>query len=143
MGWSPRNEITGAARSWLNRAIGEACDLAARWCSLVERDDEAREQAQNQWMSNQVSELRADIESASGMVLEELSRVGSNPRRSDISASAVCLARSIHGMLDYLSIERDSDPQSEPVPIVTDLRTIIPKQRIRWFLAVGRWISWS
>ena len=128
-GSSPRNEITGAARSWLNRAIGEACDLAARWCSLVERDDEAKMQAQNQWLSDQVSELRTQVESASGMVLEELSRVASDSRQSDVSASAICLARSIDGMLDYLSIERDPDPQSRPASIVSDMQTIIRNSR--------------
>ncbi len=129
LGSSPRNEITGAARSWLNRAIGEACDLAARWCALVEREDEAREQAQSQWMADQVSELRTQVESASGMVLEELSRVASNQSRSDVSASAICLARSIHGMLDYLSIERELDLQSGPAPVVNDMLTIIRNGR--------------
>ena len=124
-GSSRRTEIMGGARAWLNRAIGQACDLAAQWCSLVERDDKAREQGQNQWMSDQVSDLRTQIESVSGVVLEELSRVASDSSRSDVSASAICLARSIHGMLDYLSIGRDLDVLSGPTPIVNDMQTII------------------
>ena len=124
-GSSRRTEIMGGARAWLNRAIGQACDLAARWCSLVEREDEAREQSQNQWMSDQVSELRTQIESVSGVVSDELSRVASDSNRSDLSASAICLTRSIHGLLDYLSIERDRDVQSGPTPIVNEMQTII------------------
>ena len=124
LGSSRRNEITGAARSWLNRAIGEACDHAMRWCTLVDRDNEVRDQGQNQWMSEQVAELRTEIESASGSILEELSKVASDSRRSDISASALCLSRSIQLLLDYLSIE-DMDLQHETSSIVSDLRTII------------------
>ena len=125
LGSSPRNEITGAARAWLHRAIGEACDLASWWCDLVGRSNEANEQAQNQWMSDRVSELRAHIESASGTVFAELSTIASDSDRSDASASALCLARSIHRMLDYLSIEPGLDLQPKTPSIVTDLQTIV------------------
>lgn len=125
LGSSPRNEITGAARAWLNRAIGEACDLAARWCALVERESDSRDQAQNRWMSDQVSELRIQIESASEMVLEGVAKVASDSNRSDVSASAQCLSRSIHQMLDYLSIEQDMDRESETPTIVRDLLTVV------------------
>ena len=43
LGSSRRTDITGGARAWLQRGIGEACDVAARWCALVGRDNGARE----------------------------------------------------------------------------------------------------
>ena len=125
LGSSRRTDITGGARAWLQRGIGEACDVAARWCALVGRDNGAREQAQNQWLSNQVAELRTQVESASLTVFEELSLIASDSSRLDLSASALCLTRSIHLMLDYLSIDQDMDPQSRIPSTVTDLQTIV------------------
>ena len=124
-GSSPRPDITGAAREWLQRRIGEACDVATRWCDLVGRDDQAREQAQNQWLFNQVSDLRTQVESASLTIFEELSVIASDPSRMDLSASALCLARSIHRVLDYLRIDQDMDSQSQIPSVVTDLQTIV------------------
>ena len=125
LGFSHKTDITGAAREWLQRRIGEACGVAERWCDLVERDHVSPEQAQNQWLSNQVSELRTQVESAFLTVLEELRVIASDSSRIDLSASALCLARSIHRMLNYLSIDQDMYPQSRIPSIVTDLQTII------------------
>ena len=125
LGSRPRSNITGAARAWLQRGIGEACDLAARWCDLAERDVEHREQAQNRWLSDLVSELRTQIASASPAVLGELSGIASGSSRADLTASALCLARSILRMLDYLGIDEDLDLEPPTPSFVRDLETVI------------------
>ena len=120
-----RSNITGAARAWLQRGIGEACDLAARWCDLVERDYGNREQAQSRWLSDQVSELRTQIASASPTVLGELSGIALGSSRADLTASALCLARSILQMLEYLGIDEDLDLEPPKPSLVRELETVI------------------
>ena len=125
LGAIPKAEIAGAARGWLQRGIGEACHLAEQWCDLVERYNKTREQAQNLWLSNQVSELRTQIESASQDVLGELSRIASDSDRIDLSGSAICLSRSIQRLLDYLSVEHGANLTSEVPAVVSDMQTTI------------------
>ena len=125
LGSNPRSPIAGAARAWLHRAIGEACDLAARWCVLVERDYENREQAESRWLFDQVSELRSQVESVSPTVLGDLSETAAGSSRADLTASARCLARSMLQMLGYLGIDEGPDP-GPPVPShVRDLETVV------------------
>ena len=58
LGSNPKNAIAGAANLWLQRWISEAAELAERWCDLVDRAEQAEDQAQNRWLAEQVSELR-------------------------------------------------------------------------------------
>ena len=118
---SPRSDIVGAARGWLHRGIIEATDQTARWCDLVERANEASSQSQNQWLSDHVAELRANIEAASEDILNDISEVASNSERTNLAAAAVCLARSIHRLLDYLSIDYDAGCLSTMTPVVADI----------------------
>ena len=90
LGSRPRSNITGAAMAWLQRGIVEACDRAARWCDLVERVYENREQAESRWLSDQVSELRTQIASASPTVLDELSRGSRRVRSAPVSLPRPC-----------------------------------------------------
>ena len=125
LGSRPRPNIAGAARAWLQRGIGEACDLAARWCDLMERDNENQKQAQSRWLSDQVSELRTQIASSSPTVLGELSGIAADSNRADLTASAVCLARSILRLLEYLGIDENLELES-PIPsLVRDLETVV------------------
>ena len=127
LGSTPRSDITGAARAWLQHGIQEACELAAQWCELVERGNETGEQAQNKWLSNKVSELRSKIESSSQTVLRELSEIAADVSRIDRSASAKCLARSMLRLLDYLGIEKSFDLEPEIPTVVRGLETIVSR----------------
>lgn len=120
-----KNDITGAARDWLHRGIIQATELATRWCDLVDREKETRTQSQNQWLSDHVAKLRTEIASASQDVFDDLSRVASDSSRSDLAASALCLARSIDRLLDYLSIDHDVDHLSTMPPVVADLQKVV------------------
>ena len=125
LGSNPRSDITGAAKAWLQRAIVEACELATGWCDLVEREIETRKQAQSRWLSDQVTELRSQIESSSPAALKELSEVASDASRSDLSASSKCLARSMLRTLRYLGIDEDLDIEP-PIPtVVRDLEVFV------------------
>ena len=121
----PRPNIAGAARAWLQRGIVEACDRAARWCDLVERGNENKNQEQSRWLSDRVSELRTQMASSSPTVLGELSGIATDSNRADLTASAVCLARSILRLLEYLGIDEDLD-LNPPIPsLVRDLETVV------------------
>ena len=120
-----RNDITGAARDWLHRGIIQATELALRWCDLVDRENESHTHSQNQWLSDHVAKLRTDITSVSQDVFDDLSRVNSESSRSDLAASALCLARSIHWLLDYLSIDHNADHLSPMPTVVADLQQVI------------------
>ena len=125
LGSRPRSSITGAGRAWLQRGIVEACDRAARWCDLVERDYENREQAESRWLSDQVSELRTQTASASPTVLDEISGVASSSISAGLTAAALCLARSILRLLEYLGIDEDLDLEP-PIPsFMRDLETVV------------------
>ena len=121
---SPRSEIAGAARDWLHRGITQAADLATRWCDLVDRENDSRTQSQNQWLSDHVAVLRKEIDAASKGALDDLYRLTSDSGRSDLAASALCLTRSIHTLLDYLSIDHSADHLPLP-PVVADLGKVI------------------
>ena len=125
LGSRPRSNITGAARAWLQRGIVEACDRAARWCDLVERVYENREQAESRWLSDQVSELRTQIASASPAVLDELSGVASSSISAGLTAAALCLARSILRLLEYLGIDEDLDLEPPAPSLVRDLEIVV------------------
>ena len=118
---SPKNAIAGAARDWLHRGIIQATTLATRWCDLVDRENDSRTQSQNQWLSDHVAELRTEIAAASQDVLDDLSTVASDSERGDLVASALCLTRSIHRLLDYLSIKHDAGHLSVVPSVVSDL----------------------
>ena len=121
---SPKSDIAGAARDWLHRGIIQATDLATRWCDLVDRENESRIQSQNQWLSNHVAELRTEIAAAAQDACDDLSRVASDSERVDLAASALCLTRSIHRLLDYLSIDHGVDHLSIMPPVVADLQKV-------------------
>ena len=118
---NPGNDIAGAARDWLHHGITHACSLAARWCELAEKENEALKRPRNQWLSNHVAELRTKIEIAREPVFDDLSRFISNPERNDLAASALCLKRSIHRLLGYLSIDNDGGHLSPLPPVVAHL----------------------
>ena len=120
-----KNDVTSAARDWLHRGIIHATELATRWCDLVDREKETRTQSQNQWLSDHVAKLRTDIAAASQDVFDDLSRVVSDSSRSDLAASALCLARSIDRLLDYLSIDHDPNHLSTVPPVVADLQKVV------------------
>ena len=120
-----KSDITGAARDWLHRGIIQATDLASRWCDLVDRENESRTQSQNQWLSDHVAKLRTDITSVAQDVFNDLSGATSDSSRSDLAASAICLARSTHRLLDYLSIDYDAAHLSTMPPVVADLQKIV------------------
>ena len=120
---SPRSDIAGAARDWLHRGITQAADLATRWCDLVVRENDSRTQSRNQWLSDHVAVLRTEIAAASKDALDDISRLTSDSERSDLAASALCLTRSIHTLLNYLSIDHGAAHLSLP-PVVTDLEKV-------------------
>ncbi|MXX93391.1 MAG: cadherin-like beta sandwich domain-containing protein [Chloroflexi bacterium] len=119
-----RNEIAGAARIWLKQRIAEAVDIAAEWCDLVERANQSSSGTRNQWLSERVAELRSEIAAQSEAVLGDILRVSNDESREDLAAAAGCLAKSVHLLLDYLSIEHDVDSISEPPRVVQDLQMV-------------------
>lgn len=120
-----KSDITGAARDWLHRGIIQATELASRWCDLVDRENESRTQSQNQWLSDHVAKLRTDITSEFQDVFDELSRATSHSSPSDLAASSLCAARSIHLLLDYLTIDHNADHLSPVPPVVADLHKVV------------------
>ena len=120
-----KSDITGAARDWLHRGIIQATELASRWCDLVDRENESRTQSQNQWLSDHVAKLRTDITSVFQDVFNELSRATSDSSQSDLAASSLCVARSIHLLLDYLSINHNADHLSPVSPVVANLHKVV------------------
>ena len=133
---SPRGPIVGAARDWLHRGIIEALDQAALWCELVERANDANSQSQSQWLLDNVAELRANIEAASQHVLDDLLLLTSNSEQGTLVASALCLTRSIHQLLDYLRIDYAADGLSAAPAVVADLLQL--DQNIRLSGRTGR-----
>ena len=121
---SPKSDIAGAARDWLHRGIIQATDLATRWCDLVDKENDTRTQSQNQWLSGHVAQLRTEIAAACKDALDNLSIVASDSERSDLAASALCLTRSIHHLLDYLTIDHGVDHQAMMPPVVADLQRV-------------------
>ena len=121
---NPKSNISGIASDWLHRGIIQAADLATLWCDLVGRENDSRTQVQNQWLSNHVAVLRAEIAVASQDAFDDLSRVASDSQRSDLAASALCLTRSIHRLLDYLSIDHGVDHLSTMPTVVADLQRV-------------------
>ena len=121
---SPKSDIAGAARDWLHRGIIQGTDIAAWWCDLVDRENDSRTQSQNQWLSDHVAELRTQIAAASQDALDDLSKVASDSTRSDLAASALCLTRSIHRLLDHLSIDHGVHHPSIMPPVVADLQQV-------------------
>ena len=118
---SPRDPIVGAAREWLHHRIDEAIEQAERWCDLVERANEAAAQSHDQWLSDRVAELRANIKAASQEVLNDLAEIASDSEQPHLASAALCLMRSIHRLLDYLKVAYEADNPSGPPPVVTDL----------------------
>ena len=121
---NPQSDIAGAARDWLHRGIIQGTDIATRWCDLVDRENDSRTQSQNQWLSDHVAELRTEIAAASQDALDDLSKVASDSERSDVAASALCLTRSIHRLLDHLRIDHGEDHPSIMPPVVADLQQV-------------------
>ena len=90
----------------------------------MERANEASNQSQNQWLSDQVAELRANIEAVSQEVLNELNEAAADSEKPHLSSAALCLIGSIHRLLDYLKITYCADSLSVVPPVVVDLLRI-------------------
>ena len=120
-----RSDITGAARDWLHRGIDEAGQLAVEWCDMVGRAATSRDQSQNQWLSDRVTNLRTDVGRLAQDVLNELATLRSDAPDDADATSAQCLSRSVHSLLDYLDIEHGPHHPAATSPVVTDLRRIV------------------
>jgi hypothetical protein len=86
-------EITGEARDQIIRGAAEASEIARGWCDLVER---ARSpEAQGGWVSDQVQQLRNEVQAALPEACEALVELAADGNPPSMSAGARCLHRSL------------------------------------------------
>ena len=118
------SHIVGNARDWLVNRIEEARARAIKWSSLVSRELEGRSATSNDWLLEQVSNLRGQLQDEFPSVLEgllELSREGNPPA---LVATAKCAVRSMQQMADYLNLEYQQGALEQGTSAIHRLRTI-------------------
>lgn len=95
--------ITGDPREQIIRWVRDACDLALRWCELVERDVEGRTKGRD-WLAGRISALRTGVQAVVTEVqlaIDELMQDKGSPGRT---AAASCLARSLEQLYTDLGL---------------------------------------
>ena len=120
---TPKPSIAGAARSWLLRRIEDAVNLSENWCLEVEKELEAHQGTQD-WLLDQVAELRDQVSAASVSAFDALSELSSESNPPGIVAGARCVMRSLQQLLDYLNIQHDSAIVEDSPKLVAALRKI-------------------
>ena len=119
-----KNQIAGSARVWLCLRITEAVDIAAEWCDLVERVNHSESGTRNQWLSERVTEFRSEIAADCEDVLDDIHQISNDESRQDLAAAALCLVNSLYLLLEYLSVEHDAVPPTDPPRVVHDLKRV-------------------
>jgi hypothetical protein len=92
---------TGAALKQLYRYVGEACDMAHAWSTLVLQHEGANERGD--WLFGQVTALRSEVVAAAGSSFLRLM----GDLQSDTAAQravAACLIRSLAQLCDLLQV---------------------------------------
>ena len=120
-----RARIVGDAKNWLDRRIKEAKQLADRWCQLVFRELAGEQRKIDNRIPDQVSSLRSQLEIGAPAVLDALLELTTDANPPDIAACAMCAARSLEQLADYLKLGIQHAPYLEPLSIVDELRTIV------------------
>ena len=126
MGGRPpkQSRIVGNARDWLIRRIGEARGHATRWCYLVSREDGRQSGKPDNWLQEQVSSLRGQLQAECPSALEALRELASGGNPPCLVAAARCAARSLLQLAEYLNLEIQYEPLPETPAIIRDLKTI-------------------
>ena len=99
------SQIVGNARDWLVNRIDEAKIRANSWLSLVSRESEGRSDRSDDWLQEQVSILRGQLQTEIPSVLEGLLELSSDDNPPALAASAKCVTRSVQQLMDYLDLD--------------------------------------
>ena len=118
-------EIVGKARDWLVSRIEEAKVRASRWISLVSREAESRTPRSDEWLMSQVTSLRGQLQIGFPSAMEGLLELSSEGNPPAVAAAAMCAARSMQQMVDYLRLETQHETLQQTSAIVRRLRTLI------------------
>lgn len=118
------DEIVGNARNWLVNRIDDAKKRASTWSSLVSRESEGRAAGSNDWLMQQVNELRAQFQTGFASAMDGLLELSSEGNPPAIAAAAMCAARSMQQMADYLRLETQHETLQQTSAIVHRLRTL-------------------
>ena len=96
--------IEGPILQKMERDIGQACDLASRWCELGKSED------QGDWRTEQVKKLCIAIRETQPDVCVALERLSETTGSPSLSAAALCLKRAVEDLNTFLdsSLEWDS-----------------------------------
>lgn len=105
--------ITGDPREKIIRNVQEACNLALRWCEMVERqqEDEARGK---EWLVHRITALRNGIQASIPELKALVNGLADQTDSLAHLAAAVCLGRALHQLCADLNIEERVGPPSDP-----------------------------
>lgn len=116
--------IVGNARGWLVSGIEEAKSHATSWLSLIDREDRSQSSSSDDWLLEQVSTLRAQVQAELPQALDSLSELSSEGNPPALSAAARCVTRSMQQLADYLKLEIEQETPLPTYQIIHDLGII-------------------
>ena len=119
-----QGKIVGNARVWLGNRIDEAKVKATDWCDLVTRLEAGQLRNTDNWLHEQVSTLRNQLQGALPPAFEALVELGTGGSPLSLVASAKCTARSLEQLAGYLNLDITHESPTELPVIVHDLSTI-------------------
>ena len=118
------SHIVGNARDWLVNRIEEAKIRGNSWLSLVSREAEGRSASSNDWLLEQVSTLRGQLQTELPSVFEGLLELSSNEAPPPLAAVAKCVTRSMQQLMEYLDLETQHETLQPTSDIVYQLGAI-------------------
>ena len=118
------SHIVGNARDWLVNRIEEAKIRGNSWLSLVSREAEGRSASSNDWLLEQVSILRGQLQTELPSVFEGLLELSSDETPPPLAAAAKCVTRSMQQLVEYLDLETQHETLQPTSDIVHQLGAI-------------------
>ena len=118
------SHIVGNARDWLVNRIEEAKIRANSWLSLVSREAEGRSASSNDWLLEQVSILRGQLQTELPSAFEGLLELSSEETTPALAAAAKCVTRSMQELMDYLNLQTQHEIPQPTSDIVHQLGAI-------------------
>jgi len=105
--------LVGAPVDQLVRRAAEACELADRWCSLIERERQI--QKRGNWVIQRVTKLRNGIRDELGGAVEALLTLrATGEAQNGVAAAAKSVLRSLARLADILQVPQDARGQLPP-----------------------------
>ena len=102
----PSKPLTGVFRDQLVRSIEDAVTKAVLWCSLIEQQEFVRNKGD--WWTDQVKELRDQIQAVLPEIRSELDRMQRNDQDQPEAACGFVLGRSFDQVVGMLGLEEQS-----------------------------------